>query len=218
MKTTFQALLAIILIPSTFVIAQGPYGFNSAYVEKTIETNTSGIIVTTNEIIYIENGGNLVRREVEQEQSMPMMNQVITSRSISITDPEYIITWDPDTNTGTRMANPVNDAFQNMTDDQAQQFGQDMTDAMNTEITETGTGEVAGVMCIINTAVTNMMGMNITTTTWTYENFLMKSTSEGAVTSNEEVSLFNEGVDHDPDLFVVDDNVTITDVTSPFGN
>jgi hypothetical protein len=218
MKTIFRALLTIIIIPFTFIIAQSPYGFNSAYVEKSSETNTSGIIVSTSEIIYIEDGGNLVRREVEQVQSIPMMNQTITSRSISITDTAYIITWDPDTNTGTRMANPVNNAFQNITDDQAQQFGQDMADAMNTEITEVGTGEVAGVMCIITLAITNMMGMNLETTTWMYENFLMKSVSEGAVTSNEEVSLFNEGVDNDPDLFVPPDNVVITDVSSPFGN
>jgi hypothetical protein len=218
MKTTFRALFTIILLPFAFIIAQGPYGFNSAYVEKSSETNTSGIIVTTSEIIYIEDGGNLVRREVDQEQSIPMMNQTITSRSISITDTAYIITWDPDTNTGTRMANPVNNAFQNMTDDQAQQFGQDMAEAMNTEITEAGTGEVAGVMCIVNTAVTNMMGMNITTTTWTYENFLMKSISEGTVIATEEVTLFNEGADNDPGLFVVPDNVTITDVSSPFGD
>ena len=218
MKSIFRTLLAIILIPFTFIIAQGQYGFNSAYVEKSSETNTSGVIVTTSEIIYIEDGGNLVRREVEQVQSIPMMNQTITSSSISITDTAYIITWDPDTNTGTRMAIPLNDAFQNMTDDQAQQFGQDMADAMNTVITDLGTGEVAGVMCTITLAVTNMMGMNIETTTWMYENFLMKSVSEGAVTANEEVSLFNEGVDHDPDLFVVPDNVTITDVSSPFGN
>ena len=218
MKSIFRTLLAIILIPFTFIIAQGQYGFNSAYVEKSSETNTSGVIVTTSEIIYIEDGGNLVRREVEQVQSIPMMNQTITSRSITITDPEYIITWDPDTNTGTRMPNSFDDAFQDMTDDQAQQFGQDMADATNTEITEAGTGEVAGVMCTIYIAVTSMMGMDITTTTWTYENFLMKSTSEGAVTSNEEVSLFNEGVDNDPGLFVPPDNVTITDVNSPFGN
>jgi hypothetical protein len=46
----------------------------------------------------------------------------------------------------------------------------------------------------------------------------MKSVSEGSVTSEEEVTLFNEGVNNDPDLFVVPDNVTITDISSPFGN
>ena len=218
MKTTFIIFFVFILIPFAFTNSQGLYGFNSAYVEKTTETNTSGIVISTSEIIYINDGGNLVRREVDEEQNISMMNQTITSRSITITDPEYIITWDPDTNTGTRMPNPVDDAFQNMTSDQAQQFGQDMADAMNTQITDLGTGEVAGVMCNITLAVTDMMGMNVETTTWIYENYLIKSVSEGAVTANEEVTLFNEGVDNDPDLFVVPDNVTITDVASPFGN
>jgi hypothetical protein len=205
-------------MPFTFIIAQGPYGFNSAYVEKTSETNTSGIIISTSEIIYINDNGNVVRREFTEQQNISMINQVTESSSITITDSDYITTWDPQTLIGTRMENPADDAFQNMTDDQAQQFGQNMADAMNTELTETGTGEVAGVMCTIYTAVTNMMGMDITTTTWIYENYLMKSVSEGAVTSNEEVTLFNEGVNNDPGLFVVPDNVTITDVNSPFGN
>jgi len=218
MKITSLTILSILLIPFAFINPQGPYGFNSAYVEKSSETNTSGIIVTTSEIIYINDGGNLVRREFTEVQNISMINQVTESSSISITDPDYITTWDPQTLIGTRIENPVDDAFQNMTDDQAQQYGQDMADAMNTELTETGTGEVAGVMCTIYTAVTNMMGMDITTTTWIYENYLMKSVSEGAVTSNEEVTLFNEGLDNDPGLFVVPDNVTITDVNSPFGN
>jgi hypothetical protein len=205
-------------MPFTFIIAQGPYGFNSAFVEKTSETNTSGIIISTSEIIYINDNGNVVRREFTEQQNISMINQVTESSSITITDSDYITTWDPQTLIGTRMENPADDAFQNMTDDQAQQFGQNMADAMNTELTETGTGEVAGVMCTIYTAVTNMMGMDITTTTWIYENYLMKSVSEGAVTSNEEVTLFNEGVNNDPGLFVVPDNVTITDVNSPFGN
>ncbi len=218
MKTTILILLTILLTPFAFINPQGPYGFNSAYVEKTSETNTSGIIITTSENIYINDGGNLVRREFTEEQNISMINQVTESSSISITDPDYITTWDPLTLIGTRMENPVDDAFQNMTDDQAQQFGQDVADAMNTEVTDGGTGEVAGVMCSIYVAVTSMMGMDITTTTWIYENYLMKSVSEGAVSSNEEVTLFNEGVNNDSDLFVVPDNVTITDVGSPFGN
>ena len=218
MKTTILTLLTILLIPFAFINPQGTYGFSSAYVEKNSETNTSGIIITTNENIYINDGGSLVRREFTEVQNISMINQVTESSSISITDPDYITTWDPVTLIGTRMENPVDDAFQNMTEDQAQQFGQDMADAMNTELTETGTGEVAGVLCTIYTAVTNMMGMDITTTTWIYENYLMKSVSEGSVSSNEEVTLFNEGVNNDPGLFIVPDNVTITDIGSPFGN
>lgn len=218
MKITLLTYLAIILIPFTVAISQGIYDFNSAYAEKTTESNTSGIVIKTSERIYINDGGNLVRREIEQEQSIPMMNQTIKSRSISITDKDYIITWDPDTNTGTRMKNPVGDDFQNISEEQAQQFGQDMADAMDTEITEVGTGEVAGVMCIINKAVTSMMGMNIETTTWTYKNFLMKSVSEGTITTKEVVTLFNEGANNDPGLFIPDDNVTITDIISPIGN
>jgi len=218
MKTTILALVTILLIPFAFINPQGPYGFSSAYVEKNSETNTSGIIITTTEIIFINDGGNLVRREFTEVQNISMINQVTESSSISITDPDYITTWDTQTLIGTRIANPVDGAFGNMTDDQAQQFGQDMADAMNTEITDGGTGEVAGVMCIITIAVTNMMGMNLETTTWAYENYLMKSVTEGAVASNEEVTLFNEGVNNDPDLFIVPDNVTITNVASPFGN
>jgi len=218
LKIFFAAIITLTLLNVTNAQDNQPYGFNSAYVEKTTETNTSGIIIKTSEKIFINDGGNLVRREVEQEQSIPMMNQTITSISISITNKDSIITWDPATNTGTIMTNPVNNALQNMTDEQAQQFGQGVADAMNTEITETGAGEVAGVMCIINEAVTNMMGMNIVTTTWTYLNFLMKSVSEGMVTSTEEVTLFIEDADNDPILFVPDDNVTFTFVNLPFGN
>ncbi len=218
MKIISLTYLAIILIPYTVTISQGIYGFNSAYAEKTTESNTSGIVIKTNEKIYINDGGNLVRREIEQEQSIPIMNQTIKSRSISITDKEYIITWDPDTNTGTRMKKPLDDAFNNMSQEKAQQFGQDMADVMDTEVTEVSTGEVAGVMCTITKAVINMMGMNIVTTTWTYKNFLMKSVSEGTIGTKEEVTLFNEGVNNNSDLFIPDDNVTITDISSPFGN
>ena len=220
MLKLIQTSIVLLLFFSSLIYSQGStlYEFESAYAEKTTETNTSGIIIKKSEKIFVNDGGNLVRREIEQEQTIPQLNQTINSRSISITDKEYIITWDPETNTGTRMKNPLADAFQNMTEEQAQQFGQDMADAMNTEITEAGTGEVAGVTCNITIAVTNMMGMEITTTTWTYKNFLMKSESEGAVTSNEVVTLFNEGADNDPDLFIPDDNVTITDIISPLGN
>lgn len=220
MNKLIKISIILLLLLSGLVYSQEgtPYGFESAYVEKNTETNTSGIIVRTSEKIFINDSGNLVRREVEQEQSIPMMNQTTKSRSISITDNEYIISWDPDTNTGTRMKKPLGDAFQNMNEEQAQQFGQDMADAMDTEIIEAGTGEVAGVICNITKAVTNMMGMEITTTTWTYKNFLMKSESEGTVTSNEVVALFNEGAENDPGLFIPDDNLIITDVSSPFDN
>lgn len=218
LKIFFAAIITLTLFNITNAQENQPYGFNSAYVEKTTETNTSGIIIKTSEKIFINDGGNLVRREVEQEQSIPMMNQTVTSISISITNKDSIITWDPATYTGNIMKNPVADAFQNMTEEQAQQFGQEMADAMNTEITEVGTGEVAGVMCIITTAVTNMMGMNIITTTWTYLNFLMKSVSEGMVTSIEEVTLFIKDADNDPGLFVPPANVTFTVLSSPFGN
>ena len=218
MKTIILALVTILLIPFAFINPQTPYDFNSAYVEKNSETNTSGINITTDEIIYINDGGNLVRREFTEVQNISMINQVTESSSISITDPDYITTWDPLTLVGTRIANPVDGAFGDMTDDQAQQIGQNLADAMNTEITDGGTGEVAGVMCIITIAVTNMMGMDITTTTWTYKNFLMQSVSEGMVISKEGVNVFIEDADNDPDLFVVPDNVTITNVASPFGN
>jgi len=218
LKIFFAGIISLTLFNITHAQDNQPYGFNSAYVEKTTETNTSGIIIKTSEKIFINDGGNLIRREVEQEQSIPMMNQTITSITISITSKDSIITWDPATNTGTIMENPVDDAIQNMNDEQAQQFGQDMADAMNTEITEVGAGEVAGVMCIINEAKTNMMGMNIVTTTWTYLNFLMKSVSEGMVTSNEEVTLFIEDADNDPGLFVPPPNVTFSVISSPFGN
>jgi hypothetical protein len=218
LKFFFAVIISLTLFNITNAQDNQPYGFNSAYVEKTTETNTAGIIIKTSEKIFINDGGNLVRREVEQEQSIPMMNQTITSISISITNKDSIITWDPATNTGTIMENPVDDALQNMDEEQAQQFGQGVADAMNTEITEVGTGEVAGVMCIVNEAKTNMMGMNIVTTTWTYLNFLMKSKSEGMVTSNEEVTLFIEDADNDPGLFVPPANVTFSVISSPFGN
>ena len=218
LKLFFAAIITLTLFNITNAQKNQPYGFNSAYVEKTTETNTSGIIIKTSEKIFINDGGNLIRREVEQEQSIPQMNHTVKSISISITNKDSIISWDPATNTGNIMKNPLDDAFQNMTEEQAQQFGQEMADAMNTEITELGTGEVAGVTCIINKAVTNMMGMNIVTTTWTYLNFLMKSVSEGMVTSIEEVTLFIEDADNDPGLFVKPTDVTFTSVSLPFGN
>ena len=46
----------------------------------------------------------------------------------------------------------------------------------------------------------------------------MKSESEGAVTSNEVVTLFNEGADNDPGLFIPDKNFTMTDISSPLVN
>jgi len=136
LKIFSAAIISLTLFNITHAQDNQPYGFNSAYVEKTTETNTSGIIIKTSEKIFINDGGNLVRREVEQEQSIPMMNQTIKSVSISITNKDSIISWDPATNTGTIMENPVDDAIQNMNEEQAQQFGQGVADAMNTEITE----------------------------------------------------------------------------------
>ena len=132
------------------------------------------------------------------------------------TDGNVVTTYNPDTMEGTRVKIEEMGKFAGMPDEKAKQYSEQMGEAMNTKVTEVGTGEVAGVLCTIQKAVTDLMGLKTTTSTWYYKKYVMKQVSKGDVLSYSEAAvIFEEDADFDPSRLLVRDEIHITDVGIP---
>jgi len=95
-------------------------------------------------------------------------------------------------------------------------FADQMGKAMNTEVKEIGTEEVAGKTCKVNEGTTDMMGMKTITKTWLYKNFVMRLESDGMGSKvNETATKFEERAKIDPNKLKVPSNVKITEMLLP---
>ena len=193
------------------------YEFESAHIERTSKTVTSGIEITTNDEIYIADYGEKQVTFTTEIQNITMANMVTEKKTVSIIDGEWIINFDPKKKKGTKMKFNLAEKFSGMSEEDMKKFAKQMGDATGTETKDIGTKEIAGKTCKGTEAISNMMGMETKTTIWHYGNFTMESVSEGAGTIvKEEVTKFEEGITVDPKLFLVPDDVDITEVQSPY--
>jgi len=151
-----------------------------------------------------------------ERREIHMLNTVEETKTVIITDGNVVTTYNPDTMEGTRVKIEAMNEFAGMSDEEAQQYAEQMGEAMSTEVTDVGTGEIAGVTCTIQKAVTDMMGLKTTTTTWLYKKYVMKQVSVGDVINfNEVAPLFEEDADFDSSLLLVRDEVHITVLELP---
>lgn len=192
------------------------YGFETAEIDKTSKQIISDVmIIEITEKIYVIGAGFKEAHYKTEKHNNLMTNQVEESRSVTITDKDWIITYDPETNKGTKMKNPASDTFKGKSEEEMQKYGKDMADAMNTEVKELGMEEVAGKICTVTEAETKNMG--IKTKTYLYKKFVMKMESEGQGTSYKEwVTEFLEDALVDTLPFYVPLYVEIKKVELPF--
>jgi len=202
----------IILLLTCNVSAQ-----ENIYLEKTTKTNTTGVVVEKFEKIYMS-GENQVSYVTEKRNiSLMGNNQTEETRSVVIRNKEWIITYDPDKKTGTKIKNTFSDKFSGMSESDMKKFAEKMGSATNTKVTEEGTGIIAGKTCKINKAVSNIMGMTTTTLTWIYKNIVMKMESKGMGTDvNELVTLIKEGIKFNAEDHKIPPDVDIMEVKSPY--
>ncbi len=212
--TLFIQLVLTINIFSQETIKR--FEFKKAHVTKEDTTITAEVKTTTIKDIYIDNYGNNMASYETERTEIPMLNTVEETKTVIITDGNVVTTYNPDTMEGTRVKIEEMGKFAGMSDDEAKQYEEQMGEAMNTEITEVGTGEVAGVTCTIQKAVTDLMGLKTTTTTWFYKKYVIKQVSVGDVLNfNQLTTLFEEDADFDPSLLLVRDEVHITNLELP---
>ena len=217
LKFFFAAIITLTLFNISIAQDIKRFEFESAYVEKTFETKTAGIEIKTTKKIYITEYGNKMASYDTEIRNILMLNTVDSSRSVSITDGEWVTAYDPDTNEGTRMKIPFLDTIGKMSEEDMEKFGKQMAEALKTDITDVGTKEIAGKTCNVTKAVTDMMGMKTTTTTALYKNFVMEIVSEGMGTNvNELVTKFEEGIDINPTVFEAHKDVIIKEIKTPF--
>jgi hypothetical protein len=191
------------------------YTFGSAYIEKTSKTSMSGIEIETTEKIYIS--GNKKVTFKTEKQNITMANMVTEKKSVNILNGNWIINYDSETKKGTKMKFDAANDFSNMSEADMKKFAEEMGEATNTETKDIGTKEILGKTCKGTEATTNMMGMKTKTTMWQYGNFIMQSFSEGSGTTIKEgVTKFEEGITVDPKVFLVPDDVDITEIQSPY--
>ncbi|MBT8391712.1 MAG: hypothetical protein HKP17_13895 [Ignavibacteriaceae bacterium] len=215
-----STVLLIILIASVNIIAQDPikrFDFKKAHLKMDGTTDAQGVKTTISKEIFIDNYGNNMASFETEKREISMANLVEETKRVVITEGNVVTTYDPETMEGTSVTIDMMNTFAGMSDQQAQQFAEQMGEATNTEVTEEGTGEVAGVMCNIIKAVTDMMGMQTITTTWSYKKFNMKTLSESDIVNvYEEVNMFKEGADFDPSVLLVPAGANIEVIESPF--
>jgi len=193
------------------------YEFESAHIEKNSKTVTSGIEIITKDNIYIADYGNKQVMFTTQIQNITMANMITENKTVSIIDGEWIINYDPGKKEGTKMKFNLADKFSGMSEEDMKRFAEQMGDAIGTETKDIGTKEIAGKTCKGTEATTNMMGMETNSIMWQYGIFTMEMVTEGAGTSIKEgVTKFEEGIKVDPKLFLVPDDVKITEYESPY--
>lgn len=147
---------------------------------------------------------------MEQERSS-------VTKKVIITDPDWIISYDPETREGTKLKNTFTDKFSGMSEDDMKKMAEQMGDALKTDVKEGGTETVAGKECKITIAETDLMGMKTTSKIWSYKNYQMKAESNtSGNTVNEIVTKFEEEAKIDPEKLKVPTDVSIKVVKSPF--
>jgi len=212
--TLFIQLVLTINIFSQETIKR--FEFKKAHVTKEDTTITAEVKTTTFKDIYIDNYGNNMASYETERREIHMLNTVEETKTVIITDGNVVTTYNPDTMEGTRVKIEEMEKFAGMSDEEAQQYTEQMGEALNTEITEAGTGEVAGVTCTIQKAVTDLMGLKTSTTTWFYKKYVIKQASVGDVLNfNQVTTLFEEDADFDPSLLLVRDEIHITNLELP---
>ncbi|MCH8033559.1 MAG: hypothetical protein IH950_07370 [Bacteroidetes bacterium] len=193
------------------------YVFKSAHIIKISKTVTSGIEITARDSIFIDDYGDKQVTFSIQIQNITMANMVTEKKTVSIIDGEWIINYDPETKEGTKMKFNLADKFSGMSEEDMKKFAEQMAYATGTETKDIGTKEIAGKTCKGTEATTNMMGMETNSIIWQYGNFAMEMVTKGAGTNIKEgVTKFEEGIKVDPKLFLVPDDVKITEYESPY--
>ena len=193
------------------------YDFKSAHIIKLSKTVTSGVEITTRDSIFIDDYGNKQVTFSTEIQNITMVDMVTEENTVTIIDGKKITTYNRKKREGITTKFNVSDKFSGMSEEDMKKFAEQMGDAMGTETKDIGTKEIAGKTCKGTEATSNMMGMKTKTTIWHYGNFPMESVSEAAGTLVKEgVTKFEEGIKVDPKLFIVPDDVVITEMKSPF--
>jgi len=191
------------------------YGFETAEIDKTSKQIMIDVMVIeiTTKVYVIDAGFKEAHYKTEKRTNL-MTNQVEESRSVTIIDEDWIITYDPETKKGTRMKNTFSDNFKGKSEKDQQKFSKGMADAMNTEVKEIGTEEVAGKLSTVTLAETKNMG--IKTKTYLYKNFVMKLENESPGRSYlERVTEFRENAVVEPTVFLITDEVELETVELP---
>jgi outer membrane lipoprotein-sorting protein len=194
------------------------YLFENAYVEKTTTTISQAMESTTTEKIYIAESGHKEAHFKNEKTNIKAINTKQESKSVGLLDGKWMINYDPDKKTGTKMANPFYDKFAGKSEKELKEFSKNIGDAFGTDIKKVGTGDVLGKTCEIYEGNTNLGGLKVKSKMWIYKNFVMKMESEGMGTKTTEfVTVYKEGAKPDAKLLTVPANIKITELKMPFG-
>jgi len=206
--------LLIYFLSATQIFAQ-KYGFETAEIDKTSKQIVADmIIIEVTQKIYVIGAGFKEAHYKTEKRTNLMTNQVEEKRSVTITDKDWIVTYDPETNEGTRMKNTFFDNFKGKSEKDQQKFSEGIADAMNTDVKEIGTEEIAGKLSTVTLAETKNMG--IKTKTWLYKNFVMKLESESpGMSLVERVTKFQENTVVNPTVFLIADEIILQTVKLP---
>ncbi|MFV1976406.1 MAG: hypothetical protein ACC651_11710 [Candidatus Scalindua sp.] len=215
---TFIKLLGVTLLICFLFASQNfaqKYGFETAVIDKTSKQIIIDVMIIEVTVkIYVIGAGFKEAYHQTEKRTNLMTNQVEESRSVTIIDKDWIVTYDPETNEGTRMKNTFFDNFKGKSEKDQQKFSKDMADAMNTDVKEIGTEEIAGKLSTVTLAETKNMGMK--TKTWLYKNFVMKLESESpGMSLRERVIRFQEDVEVAPTVFLIADEIILQTVKLP---
>jgi len=90
-------IIMLLIFTSSLILAQEVkrYEFESAYVEKTSTTISTGVEVTKTEKIYITDSGKKEAHYITEKRNISMMgkDQVEESKSVSILEGEWMINY-----------------------------------------------------------------------------------------------------------------------------
>ena len=212
LRPCFMLLLAI-AVPGTAVHPEGNerYGFKQARIIVEKKTKNSAMESTTIDTVYIDEWGWVEVRYSYQVEEIKTIEQRRESRTVSIMEKEWLISYDPDEKKGRKMKNPFYHPTGSLSEQQGKEMGEGTAKAFEATTTAKGTEAVSGKMCEVTETRTGLQGMETVTITWMWKGLLMKSVSTVRGTEiTELVTTVDEGIGVSPDLRKVPDDVEIS--------
>lgn len=195
-----------------------PFGVEAGVIEITKTVKNPAVTTETIETLYFRDFGLVqARYSIEKTSSKFVKGEQVTRR-FSLLEGTTLTSVDLDTKEGTRMQNPAADMLGRMSHSEAQDFADKMGDAMNTKTKKVGEEQVAGKLCEVSEAVTEMGAIKQTTRTYVWKGIVLKLVSSGMGTEvTEEALSVNTDTPIEVEKFKIPEGTKIKDIGSPLG-
>ncbi len=195
-----------------------PFVVEFGVIEMKKTVKNPAVTTETAETMYFKDFGWVQARYSTEKASNKYVKGEQITRRFSLIDGKTLTSVDLDTKEGTRMENPAAGMLGKMSRPEAQGLADKMGDAMNTKTKKVGEEQVAGKLCEVHEAVTEMGAIKQTTRTYLWKNIVLKLVSSGMGTEViEEALSVKTDAPIAAEKFKLPEGAKIKDIGNPLG-